>query len=102
MDLGNAYELILRLLENDWETIILICGSLFALKGVKVLNGGLYAQVANWLASALASGLFANQNLSTGLRAVAFASFSALAYHLVSKLILPQAKTLVAQLQAKK
>lgn len=101
MDLGQAYELVIRLIEVDWEVIVLICASLFALKGVKVLNGGLYAQVANWLASAMASGLFKDISLVNGLRFVAFASLSALLYHFVSKFAIPQAQSVIKQIKAK-
>ena len=102
MDLGYAWELVLRFVEFDWETIILICASIFALKAVKVVNGGLYSQIANWAASAMASGLFKSVTLTNGLRFVVLAAGSALLYHFVSKLVIPQGKNLLAQLTVAK
>lgn len=99
MNLEQALTIITDLLSQDWEVILLICASLLLLKGVHVLNGGLYSQVANWLSSALASGLLKNVSLVNGLRFVAFSFGSALLYHLLSKVVFPNAGKLLAELR---
>lgn len=102
MELQNAWQLILDMVANDWQVVLLLCGSILALKGVKAVNGGLYSQVANWLGSALASGLFRNLSLNSGLKFVFFSVSSALLYHFINKIAVPAGQKFVADMKAKK
>ena len=101
MDFSQLWALVSSLVTEDWQTFLTVFLAIGGLKLVGVVRKDLQAQIANIVASGIASGLFDNYSTRNFFEFVAFSAGTALLYHFSSKIVVPQAKSLAAQLQKK-
>lgn len=101
MTFPEFWQLLLQLIENDWQTVILLVLALIALKAVKVIKPDNWSRIANLVSTGLASGVFDNLDLLHALTWVLLAVLSAGLYHVIDKVVAPYLAVGLKKAQAK-